>query len=59
MCEREEEDSQKEDSILSYVLWSLVFPPFKDGLSLNFFFLHIHLYFIAIQYYALVEDVDN
>jgi len=34
----------------------------KDGLSLNIKKIHIHLYFIAIQYfcnYALVEDIDN
>ena len=35
---------------------------FKDGLSLKILFLHIHLYFIAKQYfcnYAHVEDIDN
>ena len=31
----------------------------KGGFSLNINNLHIHLYFIATQYYALVEDTDN
>ena len=34
----------------------------KDGLSLEINKIHIHLYFIAIQYlwkYAFVEDIDN
>jgi len=34
----------------------------KDGLSFKIKKLHIHLYFIAIQYlckYAPVEDIDN
>ena len=35
----------------------------KDGLSLKIKNVHIHLYFIAIQYllwtYAILKDIDN